>query len=577
MLVVAVFSSCNFTDPEALTFKSKDQVIKNMNDITNLLNNVYSNLPYGYNSIGSSSLAAACDEAEEVNDVESIQNFNIGNWGPYSNPEGNPWSNNYAGIYKANAFLELIKQVDWSTMQIADPTEYTRRSVLMTMHTNEARFLRAYYYFDLIKRYGGVPLVNRTYNPNTELDSLKTMSRSNFADCVNFIVDECDTAAKYLDPSYTNIAYYGRVTKGAALALKARTLVYAASDLFNQVTNSNPILGYTDAASRKDRWIRAAKACKAVWEVKTGAALTYDFHSSYSDLFLLKAAVSKEVIFERRNYANNAFESTNYPVGLPAASAGKTSTCPSQNLVDAYQMANGKEITDPTSIPLYNPLDPYSNRDPRLKKTVVVNNSTFGIGNNTVELWEGGASGIPRKLASKTGYYLRKYVDEKLDLTQSSGISAKQWIYFRLSDIYLYYAECMVSAYGVPSAVSVADGFDLSAVAALNKVRTRAAVAMPAYSTSITTADFITAIKKERQVELAFEDSRYWDVRRWMIAENTIGGNLNGMSIQKSTTGSFIFNSKIVETRVWDKKMYLYPIPQSEINKTPIISQNPSW
>jgi len=567
-LVLALFSGCNYTEPEMLSFISEKEVVKNMNEITYLINNVYTYLPGGFDAIGNSSVAAACDEAEEVDDDEDVQDFNTGNWGLFYNPEGDVWKNNYTGIRRANAFIALLKKVDWSYLKAGTPDEYVRRVALTTQHKYEAYYLRAFYYFELIKRYGGVPILARGYDPNDELDSLVNLPRSNFSDCVDFIVNDCDSAAKYLPVDYSSAtSYYGRATKGAALALKARTLLYAASDLFNQTGNTNAIFGYTDG-NRKEKWIRTAKACKAVMDMTN-----YSFHSSYSDLFVLKSGVSKEVIFERRLTSGNSFEKLNYPIGFYT---GQTHTCPTQNLVDAYSMANGKEITDPTSG--YDPNNPYLNRDPRLLKTIVVNKSTFGKNNTIVEAWEGGLQGLPRESASKTGYYLRKYLNESLDLSLSSGTSTHQWIYFRLAEVYLNYAEAMVSAFGSPTAVSQADGLTLSAISAINSVRTRAAVKMPAVDNSVSTADFIRILRRERQVELAFEDHRYWDVRRWMIADQAIGGTIQGLRITKdATTGVFTYTKKDVETRVWDSKMYLYPIFSSEMNKSKVLVQNPGW
>lgn len=587
MLAIVTMNSCNFTEPDMLTFKSEAEVTKNMNSITTVINNVYSYLPDGYDRIGGSMLAAACDEAEEVNDLESIQNFNTGNWGLFSNPEGNPWTNNYNGIRKANVFLDLLTKVDWTYLQKGNAAEYARRNKITKMHKYEAHFLRAFFYFELIKRYGGVPLIERSYDPNTELDSLKVIPRATFAECVDYIAAQCDSAAKNLDADYsaTSTQYVGRATKGAALALKARTLVYAASDLYNQPTNTNPVFGYTDS-NRKDRWIKAAKACKVVLDMVPS---TYGSHNDYSGLFLLRDAVSKEVIFEKRFTAGNGFEVLNYPVGI---ASGKTSTCPTQNLVDAYEMKffsasdsrNGKGIDEAGSG--YNPLAPYTNRDPRMKKTIVCNTEKFGKDNTIIQIWEGGNQGIPRKYASKTGYYLRKYVDESLDLISSSSNTNKhQWIYFRLSEIYLDYAEAMFEAFGTPTATSPADGLTITPLSAINTVRTRPAVGMPAVPTSITPDNFKLKLRNERRVELAFEDHRYWDARRWMIANEVIGGTIYGMRIENTTpvttppttTLTFKYTKQLVETRTWDNKMYFYPIPQSEMNKSTAMIQNPGW
>lgn len=567
------FTSCNFTEPEMLAFKTEEDVIHNMNNITYTVNNIYSYLPDGYDRMGNAMLADACDEAEYVSDIEEIQNFNTGNWGLFYNPEGSTWTNNYAGIRKANVFLDLLQKVDWTYLKQGNAVEYNRRVTLTTMHRNEAHFLRAFFYFELIKRYGGVPLVKKTYDPITEIDSLTSMPRASFAQCVDYIVQECDTAAKYLSADYYSNTgtqgYLGRATKGAALALKARTLLYAASDLFNQTGNTDSIIGYTDS-NRQARWIRAAKANKAVLDMVTTSV--YSFNADYASLFLLKTGFSREVIFEKRFGSSNGFEVINYPIGF---ATGKTGTCPAQNLVDAYEMkTTGLPITDANSG--YNPSNPYLNRDPRLGKSIVVNGSRFGKDLTVVQIWEGGKQGLPIKGASKTGYYLRKYVDESLDLTINNG-SNKQWVYFRLSEIYLNYAEAMLEAFGSPTATSAADGLTMDALTALNKVRTRPAILMPAVLSTISSSDFREKIRNERRVELAFEEHRYWDVRRWKTAETAIGGDIYGMRVLQNTDGTFSYTKQPIETRKWDSKMYLYPIPQSEMNKSKAMKQNPGW
>ena len=579
VLTMTLFSSCDFTESDMLAFKKEEDVLRNMANITSTINNVYSYLPDGYDRIGTSMLAAACDEAEDVNDMESIQNFNSGNWNAFSNPEGNVWTRNYNGIRKANVFLDLLEKVDWTYLKVGTPDEYARREKLTKMHRYEAHFLRAFFYFELIKRYGGVPLVTRAYDPFIDADTLKSMPRADFAKCVDYIVMQCDTAAKYLEPDYNttaNNAHIGRATKGAAMALKARTLLYAASNLFNRPGNTRPELGYTDD-NRKDRWILAAKAAKAVLDMSPSI---YGSHNDYSALFNLGDVVSKEVIFEKRFGSTNNFETLNYPVGF---ATGRTSTCPTQNLIDAYEMKfpstsdprNGKFWDDLNSG--YNPLKPYDNRDPRLKKTIVCNGEKFGKDNVVVECWEGGAQGLPRKSASKTGYYLRKHINETLDLTLSTGTAKKQWIYFRFSEMNLNYAEAMFEAFGSPTLTSATDGLTVSALTAINSVRTRPAVSLVALKTTITTDEFKKKLRSERQVELAFEDHRYWDVRRWMIAEEAIGGEIYGMRIVKTADNVYTYTRQKIETRVWSDKMYLYPIPQSEVNKSTAVKPNPGW
>jgi hypothetical protein len=560
---VALLAACNFLEPEALSLTTGENVFSNNANVKSLRNNMFIFLPDGYANISNSWLASATDEAEEVGETENIQNFNTGNWNMYSNPD-NVWSKNYQGIRKTWDFLQGTDTITWIEYKINDPVTYATRMQQLKFWRAEAKFLQAFFYFELVKRYGGVPIVDHKMDIKEDYDYMISAKRDSFSRCINYITTLCDTAAKYLPVKQTEVANtdWGVPTKGAALALKARTLLYAASDLYNQAGNSNPAIGYTDSR-RTERWIKAAIANKALLNLMS--QVPYSFQSTYSALFLLKTVRSNEVIFERRYPASNTFETLNYPIGYQT---GKTGTCPSQNLGDAYEMSNG------TSFDWSNPVmaaNPYASRDPRLLQTVIVNNSIWKAAN--VQLWQGGVNGKPIYHASKTGYYLKKYVDESLNLT--TGLtSAKQWIYFRLSEIYLNYSEAMNEAYGP----TTTDTLKISALQAINSVRTRAGIAMPALPVTLTQEALRTKIRNERRVELAFEDHRYWDVRRWKVAENSLGAMVRGVNILKDANGVFTYTPFDLEKRVFDQKMYLYPIPQSEIVKgNGNMVQNPGW
>ncbi|MDF3076479.1 MAG: RagB/SusD domain protein [Sphingobacteriaceae bacterium] len=558
--IITIISACKATDPENLTFIDDREIYTNITKIRSVLNGVYSGLPDGYGDIGASWLAAACDEAEEVNNAENIQNFNIGNITPFSNPDA-VWDKSYESIRNAKIFIQSTDTITWKEYQYSNPTEYASRIKLVGQYRGEAKFLTAFFYFELVKRYGGVPIVDEVINRDEEW--ISRFPRRSFADCVDFIVAKCDEAAAEL-PSTYDTGNYGRATKGAAMALKARMLLYAASDLYNQPSNTDPLLGYV-GGDRTARWVKAAEANRAVITLTPA----YAFHANYQGISTLGSTKSNEVIFERRYGSSNSFEKENTAIGFPL---GQTGTCPSGNLVDAYEHTVDGDFdwSKPTHA-----ANPYANRDPRLAKTVVVNASKFGKTAATVELFYGGDNGKPRDRASKTGYYLRKYLNEALDL-QLNETSTKQWIYMRLGEIYLNYAEAMNEAYGPegtgPGTLTV------SARSALNSVRTRAAVGLKAIPASQTQAKLRDLIRRERQVELAFEGHRYWDVRRWKIADKAIGGPLKGVDIVKNTNGTFTYTPTMVENRVWNDRLYFYPIPQVEISKSGgVIVQNRGW
>ncbi|TCC98906.1 RagB/SusD family nutrient uptake outer membrane protein [Pedobacter psychroterrae] len=553
-------ASCEVVEPENLTFVNDKEIYSNITQIRNVLNNVYSGLPNGFSDIGTSWLAAASDEAEEVNNVETIQNFNTGNITPYSNPD-DVWNKTYASIRNAKIFIQSTDTITWKIWQYSNPTEYTRRVELIKQYKAEAKFLTAFFYFELVKRYGGVPIVDEVIDKNT--DWISRFPRRSFSDCVDFIVYNCDSAAAGLPATY-DTGNYGRATKGAAMALKARILLYAASDLYNQSSNADPLLGYV-GGDRTARWVKAAEANRAVITFTP----VYAFQAKYETLSVLAATKSTEVIFERRYAASNTFEKQNTAVGFPM---GATGTCPSGNLVDAFEHLDDGNFD--WSKPAH-AANPYNRRDPRLAKIVAFNGAPFGKVPAPVELFAGGINGKPRDRASKTGYYLRKYMNETLDL-QLGEVAPKQWMFIRLAEIHLNYAEAMNEAYGPegtgPGTLTV------SARTALNSVRTRAAVALKAISAGADQQSMNALIRNERRVELAFEGHRFWDVRRWMIAGQAIGGTLRGVNVVKNADGTFSYTPTVVENRVWNDKLYYYPIPQSEISKSNgVIVQNRGW
>ena len=563
VVLLAFSTACTYLDPEALSLTTRNDVINNFTNLTMLRNNMFTSMPEGYNSIGNSWRASACDEAEDVNETETIQDFNTGNWNIYWNPD-DAWARNYQGIRKTFDFLDATDTITFIGLKYNDPVTYTARVSNMKMWRAEAQFLLAFYYFELVKRYGGVPLVNRKLNIYGDGEYMSNLKRNSFEECVNYIVRLCDSSALSLPVKLADVANadWGRPTVGAAFALKARMLTYAASDLFNQPSNKDPLVGYTDN-NRVERWRKAASANKALLDLMSIAP--YSLNTSYSALFQLKTLRNNEVIFERRYGASNTFETMNYPIGYQT---GRTGTCPSQNLVDAYEMKTG--VPFDWKNPAHT-ADPYANRDPRLLMNVIVNNSVWK-GTN-VQLWEGGVNGKYLYRASKTGYYLKKYVDETLNLS-TGQTSAKQWIYFRLGETYLNYAEAMNEVYGP----TVLDTFKVTSLQAINLIRARTGVAMPAIAATVTKEELREKIRNERRVELAFEDHRYWDVRRWMIGPETLGATIRGVSIAKLPTGAFTYTPFDLEKRNFSSKMYLYPIPQSEVVKTNgQIQQNPGW
>ena len=338
-------------------------------------------------------------------------------------------------------------------------------------------------------------------------------------------------------------------------------LLYAASDLFNNPTWAG---GYTKpefislpAGDRVARWKAASDAAKVV--IDAGGTITL---GAYKSLF--NTNNNPEIIFTRSNAASNQFERNNSPIGFNLGLSGNT---PSQDLVDAYEVK--VNATTAVKFDWNDPAmraNPYANRDPRLGFSIVTNNSAFGTPSRNVQLWNGGLDARPIINASKTGYYLRKYQIESLNLI-NGNTGVHSWIIFRFPEIYLNYAEALNE--WSPGNADIKKYVDL--------VRTRTGVAMPPLPTGLSQADMRERIRNEKRVEFAFEDHRFWDVRRWMQGPLYFGKPLTGVNVTRNADNSFTYNVVKVEDRVFTPKMYLYPIPQSELNIVTGMIQNPLW
>jgi hypothetical protein len=556
--VAALFlmSACEKLDREVMTNITEKQITQSYQYTGYRQALLYSELPEGFWQIERAMMASASDEAEYTQENANIQKFNNGSWNAYDNPD-NAWGKYYRSIRRANQFLAHSDSINLETYRLStnpsDQVIFQQRTAEIARWKLEARFLRAFYYFELVKRYGGVPIFTEELSVTEDFSNVQ---RNTLAECIAFIVKECDESAAGL-PVKSADADLGRATKGAALALKSRALLYAASDLFNTTTwsggYSKPELISMPTGDRTQRWKDAANAAKAVLDL-TGTG--YWIHWEYRPLF--NTFNSPEIILTRRNMATNDFEKANFPIGYNLGESGNT---PSQNLVDAYEMRDG------TPFDWNNPAhaaDPYANRDPRLQLSITTNNTWFY--NRNVELWAGGRDGQGIPLASRTGYYLKKYLSENTDLLQGRT-SVHSWILIRMAEIFLNYAEALNEC--EPGNPDIAQY--------VNYVRGRTTIGMPPLPAGLSQAQMRERIRNERRVEFAFEDHRGWEVRRWMQGPQYLGTPLRGVNITRNTNGTFTYTPMIVEQRVFEPKMYLYPIPQGELFISPKLVQNPLW
>jgi SusD family. len=510
---------------------------------------IYDYLPEGYDLIDNAMLASATDEADHAPIGSMIEKFQYGTWNSTDCPD-NIWASLYKGIRTSNVFLRNCE--DYEHKIVRDTTtvdklkKYEENCLDIERLIAENHIMQSYLYFELIKRYGDVPIVTKIFN----LDDEPTLVRSSYSDVVKHIISEIDTYSKYLIDDWNGAngiaSEFGRIDMGVAATLKSRVLLYAASPLNNKENNIS-------------LWEKAALAAHEVISMNR-----YKL-GDYGSLFTgSNTHTSKETIYSYMTGENSAPEILNYPISTPG---GKTGTCPSANLVDAYENLDGTPFSwDAIS----SGDDPYANRDPRLQQSIVVNGSEWN--GRIMQCYVDGKDGINVKLGTTTGYYLRKFLTDNLDL-QMGATTIHSWILFRYAEVLLNYAEAMNEAYG-PDVDHFADG--MTARVALNMVRNRSG--MP----DVNATDQFTMrerIHHERRIELAFEGHRFWDVRRWGInnAKKALGSPIYGVNITKNGE-AYIYNNFVVENRVFEDKMILYPIPQSEIlNSHNNLSQNLGW
>lgn len=548
--LAACLTSCekNFLDTKIDTQQTEETLNSNYSSLLSFANAPYNYLRNEFTIIDNNLFAPVSDEAVQTATNSNVRRFNNGSWNANDNPD-NYYASYYSGIRAANYFIEIsgnyrsFLALNRDTVSVVGRENYTNDTLNMGWYRAEAHIIRALYYFELSKRYGGVPLVTKTLDisENTHLP------RASYDDIINFIVSEVDTYKDSLQANWKTSRFTsndGRLTKGAALALKGRALLFAASPLHN-------------AMGDIPKWEIAAAALNDVIVFAQGEG-AYGLHPDYRNYFLqTNTLTSNETIWAIRYQANNTPETNNYPISTPGGASGIT---PAHELVSAYEYKGTPD-----------PVNPYANRDPRLGFTVVTNNSDWN--GRTIDQSPGATDDMRMPNASRTGYYLKKFLNDALNLVQGQSIT-HNWPVFRYGEVLLEYAEAMNEAYGPDNN----NGYGLTARQALNMVRSRAGVEMPA----VTVADqgaFRSAIKHERRIELAFENYRYWDLLRWKDAAAVLSQPVSGVSVTKNGSGQFVYTPFTVENRVFDaSRMYFYPFPQTEIlTSKGVLEQNPGW
>lgn len=533
------------------------------------LNNIYyEHLPSGYNRINGDFLDAASDDAISINNNEpEIYKLFMGRYSAVSRLTDMEWGGYYQGIRKANILINNIDVVPFNLTYInalgeTKPLNYTMKA--------EARFLRAHFYFELVKRYGGVPLIgDNVYVLGDDVQ----LPRNTFAQCIDYIVRELDEIKDDLRslPMADATEFAHAPTKEACLAMKARVLLYAASPLFNEkpLEAGNELIGYPSYDS--GRWNLAAQAAKDLIDQygpkgKGTLNLAQDYRNIFVDFY---GGNNPELIFFRPVGKNKSIETANGPLGFSGNSLGNGNTNPTQNLVESFLMKDGTKYVS-TSVD-----DPFKNRDPRLDFTILHHGSRWL--NTTLDTQVGGTHNPSGAQYSRTCYYMAKFMK---DYQTSSNYedNIHLWVMYRYGEVLLNYAEAL-------NEVALAGGTidNKEVLNSLIQLRKRAGIepgnenyyGLPAPQ-NYDAAEMREIIRNERRIEMAFEEQRYWDIRRWRIAEDIFKEPLKGLNIQV-VGNKTIYNEVNVLSAEFDTKRYFYPIPYSEVIKNGNMIQNPNW
>ena len=548
-LFVALASGCSdMLDIKPTSFISDEAIWEDKVLIDKFVANTYGSMLCGFNRCTAGfgqnwsmswagNMDSATDDFASVSDSPIFSQLNKDAITAQSCPfVSEIWIQEYLVIRKCNTIIERVAGVDDKVLTAKEKLRIDA----------EARFLRAFCYFDLGRTFGKAPLILKAQNLEEDL----LVAPSSFAEIVEFVKDECDLYADNLPLTYPE-EEAGHATKGAFLALKSRALLYLAS----------PLNSEDDAR----KWDDAAVAAQAVMDLHV-----YELYkmgeTPYRSMEFDKTAANKEVIFERRFSFPEAPHNIHMMWSLDAEDAGSwNGLYPTQNLVDAYETIDGKLIDDPTNT-MYDAQDPYSNRDARFYQSIIYNGSTWetylmSMVTNTVDPSKNGSC-KPRLGKARCGYGPKKFIEELDPSTNIYGgyAQSNNWPYFRYAEVLLNYAEAKNESLSVP---------DESVYNAVNEVRARSN--QPNLPTGLSKEEMRKRIKNERRVELLLEEHRFYDLRRWKDG-NVLAEPIMGMNIYNNNI-TLKYEISKVEDRVFTGEHYYLPIPLSEQEKNPLLKE----
>lgn len=549
-----IISSCELvTDPGLDNQFTKDRVYKDPAFAEGLLIRAYRFLPTGY-----SMDEVATDDAVSNDRGSNYLRMATGEWSSQFNPQNN-WNSAYDAIFNMNYFLSVVDDVEWS-WQSEDRNEMFRKRF-----KGEALALRGYFYFKLLERFGGVasdgqlrgvPLVTEVI----EVEDDWKLPRNTYAESIEQIHNDFDEAMALLPYEWVDLAdtdynrtsgsqNQNRINGKAVRALKAKLALHAASPAFNPGGTTEQ---YVIAAEQAGILLEEIGGISGL---ASGGVKFYDADNDISN---------PEILWRSDFYNSNNFERQNFPPSL----YGNGRVNPTQNLVDAFPMANGYPITDTEAN--FDPAAPYEYRDPRLAAYIVYDGNKLGNTtiNTDINTSDDGLNKI-RDYSTRTGYYLSKLLRSDVSLNPSSTNDRRHfYTHVRYTEIFLIYAEAANEAWG-PDADPKSFGFTARDV--IQALRERAGISQPDdYLASRTTQDEMRElIRNERRLELSFEGFRFWDLRRW---NENVNETAKGVSIDKG-----IYTNIDVENRNYPSHSIYGPLPLDETVKYEGLLQNQGW
>lgn len=550
-------SSCeDFLDPKPSDGTYEDDFVwSNPSYAKGILYSSYQSLPYTSTVGGLEFLEVATEDAVSNDLNSSMGNFAMGQLSPGDNYL-NVWAAEYERIRNLNLFLEKGLELRYHSDSVTNVQ-------LVERFKGEALFLRAYMHWKLLKYYGGtvdgvamgVPYINEVL-PSEAIDKV---SRPTYQQCADLIYEDCDSAYKYLPETYTGTdlvtgaQHYGGATSHAAKALKSIVALFNASPAFNPSNDMDKwedVVNFAiDALTEIDGVLNAARL---------PARNFFDPENA-------------DVIWRGRYIKDYGMEIKNLP---PSVYGGGLNN-PSQNLVDAFFMANGYPIDDPANRGYYNPDSPYAGRDRRFNENIIFNGALFN--GKVINTFEGGADSYSTDLrGSRTGYFVRKFMSPTVELyPQQKNSQYKYYTIISKTELYFALAESLNEFLGNPNNSS----YGISAKQALSKIRQRAYFFFFGDGYLQEKANegkeaFLELIKNERRVEMCFEDRRFWDLRRWGDQLDDVP--VYGAHIIQDNSGDIIYGEPVlIETRTF--KSPFLPLPHKEVVLLDNVAQNDGW